>query len=103
MARAAVPSSSTNNRRLRLRYVVVLVVLVWAGWRFLTIEMPQLSTLRHQQQSLQSQLTSLKAQQNKLKVKVSEFNNKQFLEQYASRHFGLVAPGQQLFIVAPKH
>ncbi|WDL98983.1 septum formation initiator family protein [Alicyclobacillus sp. ALC3] len=69
----------------------------------MSIEMPQLSTLRHQQQSLQSQLSSLKAKQSELKAKVSEFNNKQFLAEYAARHFGLIAPGQQLFIVAPKH
>lgn len=92
-----------SNRWLRLRYLVVLVVLVWAGWRFWSVELPQITALHHQQQSLQSQLSSLQAQQNDLKRKVAEFHNKQFLQQYATQHYGLVVPGQQLFDVGPKH
>lgn len=92
-----------GNRWLRVRYIVVLVVLVWAGWRFWNVERPQLAELRHQQHSLQSQLTSLQGKNAKLKRQVEEFQNPQFLAQYAGAHYGEVKPGQQLFDIAPRH
>lgn len=107
----SVPISSKPERGSRqkaqpwfkIRYLAVLVVLVWAGIRFWHVEMPQVTQLAQQKHQLESQLKNLQTQQSKLQVQVAEFKNNSFLAAYAGQHYQMVAPGQVMFTVSSKH
>lgn len=88
-------------RWFKVRYLVVLAILVYAAIYLWHSEVPQLQALEQQQHTLSTQLAALQQQQTNLKRQVAEYHNKSFLEAYASRHLHLVLPGEKLFTVTP--
>ncbi|MCL6637357.1 MAG: septum formation initiator family protein [Alicyclobacillus sp.] len=86
-------------RRIKLRYVLLVAVLVWAGYYEWRVEQPQLTQLQVKQQSLQSQLADLQKQHTELTRQAQQLQDDAYIARYASEHYNLSLPGQVTFEV----
>lgn len=82
---------------IKLRYVVLLIVLAWAGYHYWSVQRPELLSLESQQSALKSQIATLQQKHTLLTHQVSELNSNRFIENYAANHFNLILPGQVPF------
>lgn len=94
-----IPSRVKPPKWLKLRYVLTLGVLGWAGFYYWHTQYPELSRLQHQQQQLQSQVATMNQKHDELFRQVQEFQTNTYIARYASQHFNLVLPGQVPFNV----
>lgn len=91
------PQQATHRKRrrfVRLRYVLVVGVVVWAGHHYLYHQLPQLGQLQAQQTKLTQQLASLRQQHQTLQNQEQEFKNPAYIAKYAAEHYGVVLPNQ---------
>lgn len=88
---------------IRIRYLLVLAVVVWAGFHYWTQQRPQAEELQTKQQNLTKQLAMLKQQHQQLQVQSKQLQDKSFIMGYAARQYNLVLPGQVSFDVVSHH
>lgn len=90
---------------IRIRYLAVLAVSLWAMYFYWHVQHHQLALLSDKSNSLQAQLVTEQKQHQKLQNMVNEFQNSAYIERYAAEHFNLILPNQVSFTVqsTPKH
>ncbi|RIV21765.1 hypothetical protein D2Q93_10420 [Alicyclobacillaceae bacterium I2511] len=89
----------THNRRFRMRYFVFVLVLAWAGYDYIHIQLPQLGLLQTQEGQLQVQLNTLNQQHVNLSMQSKQLQSDAYVAKYASEQYNLVLPGQVAFTV----
>lgn len=92
-----------RKRGIRIRYLVVLGVVIWAGYHYLVQQRPQVEAMQVQQRNLTNQLAALKHQHQVLQLQSKQLQDKSYIMQYAARQFNLVLPGQVSFNVVKQH
>ncbi len=88
-----------HSGRFRIRYLVLLLVLVWAGYDYLHVQLPQLRSLEAQEERLQVQLHTLDQQHANLSMQARQLQSDAYVAKYASERYNLVLPGQVAFTV----
>ncbi|KPV44656.1 septum formation initiator family protein [Alicyclobacillus ferrooxydans] len=99
-AGSRVSGDATARHRVfqfRLRYAIVAVVLVWAGYHYLTTQLPQYNALKSQEVSLTKQLQGLQTQHKLLQTQQAQLGDKSYVLQYAAKKYNLIEPGQVAF------
>ena len=83
----------------RVRYLLVAIVLVWAGYHYFAVQLPQYQALKSQEATLTKQLHTLQAKHQQLQKQETELKDPAYILQYAAKKYNLVAPGQVAFNV----
>jgi cell division protein FtsB len=95
-------AASARSRRfkwLKLRYIAVLVVWIWAAYYYWHTQYPQLQALSAKQAELEKQLAAASKQHADLLKQSQQLQDDAYIARYASDHFNLVLPGQVAFNV----
>lgn len=91
-----------TRRGPKVRYFAVLAVLVWATYYYWHVQHQQLMMLTAKAHALQTQLATATKQHTTLVDESKEFQNKVYLERYATEHFNLILPNQVTFTLQGK-
>jgi hypothetical protein len=88
-----------RRARVKLRYVAVLAVFVWAIYYYWHVQHRELVALSVKSSQLQAQLVAAQSEHAHLQSLADEFQNKVYIERYATQHFNLILPNQVAFTV----
>lgn len=97
MGRATAP---VRRRKIRLRYVALILVCGWALYYYWHVQYPQLRMLQQKQAQLQQTLDAANRQHAELVEQSKQLQNDQYIAKYASEHYNLILPGQVAFNVS---
>lgn len=95
--REAQQAASRRPKWLKLRYITVLCVCVWAVYFYWHTQYPQLQQLSAKQANLQQELSAANKQQTDLIQKSKQLQDDHYIARYASEHYNLILPGQVAF------
>jgi cell division protein FtsB len=84
---------------LKLRYVAVLAVWIWAAYHYWHTQYPQLQALSAKQADLEKQLAEASKQHDELLKQSQQLQDDAYIARYAADHYNLVLPGQVAFNV----
>jgi cell division protein FtsB len=85
--------------KFRLRYVAVLIVVIWGAYQYFHVQRAEYQALKSREAALQAQLQAMQEKQKDLEQQAQELQSDDYIARYASQHFNLVMPGQVSFVV----
>ena len=99
---SAAPTAASLSWRkfLKLRYLLLMAVLIWAIYEYLVVLHPELVRLQAKSVSLQTKMTQLTNEHASLNRQIANLNNRAYIDKYATEHYNLTAPGQVSFEMA---
>ncbi|MCL6454561.1 MAG: septum formation initiator family protein [Alicyclobacillus sp.] len=92
--------ATRRKPRIRIRYLVVALVLLWAGYHYWVQVRPEAVALQSKEAALTKQLAALRAQHQQLQVQAKRLQDKNYVLTYAAEHYNIVLPGQVPFVLA---
>lgn len=85
--------------RIKIRYIAVLVMMVWAIYFYWNVQHRQLVALTDKANALKVQLAASQKEHSRLVNMANEFQNPTYIQRYAAEHFNLILPNQVAFTV----
>lgn len=88
-----------KRARVKIRYLAVLAVLVWAMYFYWHVQRTQLMALSDKENLLKAELAASQKQHSNLVNLSREFQDPAYIQRYAAEHFNLILPNQVAFTV----
>lgn len=99
-------SSANTVRRhgLRIRHLVILAVIIYLGFTFITQQL-KINELKRQQLEIRTKIENLVIEGGQLRTEITNLNTPEYIEELARKELGLTKPGEILYkrIIDPHH
>jgi cell division protein FtsB len=87
-------ATGTKSKRFsRLQIWIIMLCLIWAGYTFFSVQLPNLHKLNVKEKQLNQQLADLNQKNQQLQDKIQKLNQDTYISEIARSKYNMQQPG----------